>query len=295
MALRPLSRLDAFTFPPGTFDVRTFEVRTRIDDEKVGTVDDVLVDEHGKARYLDVDLGLLRKHVLLPVGQARVDASDDLVWVTGMAKEQFKDIPEWSHDTDRLDVAYESKLGRAYAEIYTEDRYYDRPAYNAAWWHGTNNEPAATPDIGNTRARLRRLSELEGYDVADDHTDPRGWSVQSADGSSIGRVDELIVEPAAMKARYLDVQLDTAQLGLDGEERHVLVPVGYADLDTDDDRVRLNVVRASDLLELPAHTGQIERSYEDTLNERYDSGLTGENRYTHPIFRIDGFYGGRRG
>ncbi|MGH7504196.1 MAG: PRC-barrel domain-containing protein [Longimicrobiales bacterium] len=292
MALRPLSRLTKFSFAPGTFDVRAFEVRTLADDEDVGTVDDVLVDENGNARYMDIDVGVFRKHVLLPVGQARVDADDDIVWVTGMTRAQLKDIPEWHHDTDLLDVGYESRLGRAYSDTYRDDRYYDRPEYNATWWHGTEREPPASADVGTRRARLRRLSELDDYEVADDDPDPRGWDVQSADGRSIGRVDELIVEPAAMKARYLDVELDASALELDGN-RHVLIPVGFAELDPDDDRVKLNTVRSSDLATLPAHTGAIERSYEDTLNERYAGGLTSENRYAHPMYRVDIFYGAR--
>lgn len=49
-----------------------------------------------------------------------------------------------------------------------------------------------------------RMSELGDYRVSDEDPDPRGWSVVGRDGATIGRVEDLIVDTAAMKVRYLD-------------------------------------------------------------------------------------------
>jgi hypothetical protein len=86
-------------------------------------------------------------------------------------------------------------------------------------------------DEGSTREpdRLTPLSELNGYTVAADDPDPRGWDVVTREGQRIGRVDELIVDPAAERARYLDVYLDQSAVG----NRHVLVPTDAVRIEGD--------------------------------------------------------------
>lgn len=93
MPLLPLSRRPEYTFPEGTYDVRGWPVRTRADGEKAGVVHDLLVDLDGTPRYLDVDLGRFRKHVLLPVANARADREAKLVWVPGFTRDQFREGP----------------------------------------------------------------------------------------------------------------------------------------------------------------------------------------------------------
>lgn len=291
MALRPISKAEDVRLPEGSYDVRGWEVRTSIDDEKVGKVHDVLIDERGRARYLDIDLGIFKKHVLLPIGQAQADAREDAVWVPGMSKDSFEAIPEWDHETTRLNAEYESSLGTAYAGAYGTERYYERPEYSATWWRGRETEPAEA-DVGTTHSRLRSLSELDDYEVADDDPDPRGWRVDAADGRKVGEVQELIVDAAAMKVRYLDVELDTSELGLSDRDRHVLVPVGFVRLDDRNDRVLLDAFTSSQVIEMPRHaeTGQIDRTYEDSLRTRYDNEFRGERRYEHPRYRSERFY-----
>ena len=71
-----------------------------------------------------------------------------------------------------------------------------------------------------TTPRLARLDDLDDVRIAEGDPDPRGWDVLAADGRAVGRVDTLIADTAAMKVRYLDVELDEKALGLE-EERHV--------------------------------------------------------------------------
>ena len=77
---------------------------------------------------------------------------------------------------------------------------------------------------------LRRLGELRDYKVAKDDPDVRGWGVQTRDGRAIGDVDELIVDPDALKVRYLEVDLDREGLGL-RDSRRVSIPVESAEID----------------------------------------------------------------
>ena len=112
--------------------------------------------------------------------------------------------------------------------------------------------------------RIARLGELDDYRVADGEPDIRGWDVRTATGQHVGRVEELIVDIDAMKARYLDVKLDREAVGLP-EDRHVLVPVGTARLDDDHDDV---IIRESavDLRDAPPYDARaLSPEYEATV------------------------------
>lgn len=77
---------------------------------------------------------------------------------------------------------------------------------------------------------LRRLGELRDFKVASDDPDPRGWGVRTRDGRVLGDVEELIVDPDALKVRYLEVDLDREALGL-SDSRRVSIPVESAEID----------------------------------------------------------------
>lgn len=212
-----------------------------------------------------------------------------------------------------------------------------------------------------TENRLASLDGLSGYKVAEGDPDVRGWDVIGRDGRRIGEVDDLLVDTAALKVRYLEVRLDrrlvvgeeegTGSLGapedarptgattlrgsaipeLDsmrdspddgvighvaapevaggernvptasiaeslirgtlsdvenrmtadhhlGEqpyagERHILVPIGRARLDTDEDRVVVETLTAERAAELPPYEhGALEQGYEERI--RYAFGAT---------------------
>jgi uncharacterized protein (TIGR02271 family) len=52
---------------------------------------------------------------------------------------------------------------------------------------------------------LVRLSEVDDLEIADDDVNPTGWAVYAGD-DAIGYVTDLLVDDAAMKVRYLEVQ-----------------------------------------------------------------------------------------
>jgi photosynthetic reaction center H subunit len=150
------------------------------------------------------------------------------------------------------------------------------------------------------RERIVSLEEAGDFRVADGDPDVRGWDVLSADGRRIGEVDDLLIDTAAMKVRYLDVEIDDDLLGSD-RDRHVLVPVGYARLDRDDNRVRVESLETSDVSNLPAYRSEpITREYEDQVrsgfDREYDAGRRAESSdyYDDPLFDDRRFYDARR-
>jgi len=104
---------DAF----GGDDIKGFDVYADRDNEKVGSVKNILVDESGRFRYLIVDTGfwIFGKQVLLPVGRIRIDLGDRCIYAVGFTKEQAQALPEFSEDL-RVDYDYEEQVRGVYRD-----------------------------------------------------------------------------------------------------------------------------------------------------------------------------------
>jgi uncharacterized protein (TIGR02271 family) len=130
MSYSSISQHQSARFPNELADVRGFEVRTRDDDDKVGRVEDLVCTADGRIHYLDVDLGgfFNPRHVALPIGTAQVDRERDVVWITGMSKDQIKDLPDYDGDASHIDGAYEGRVrslaGRDDATLFDQGRFY---------------------------------------------------------------------------------------------------------------------------------------------------------------------------
>ena len=276
--LRSLSEHSDIRFGEESYDVRNWSVRTATDNSEVGTVHDVLLDEDGRTRYLDIDVG--GRHVLMPSGNTRVDPTDEVVHVPGLSREGMGTLPEYDQEPSSITPEYSRSLNTAYDEAYSSEHYYDRADY-ATGWGGRSGETAGAE--GRTGSgTLARLDELDDIEVASHDPDPRGWQVVDSDGHRVGRVDHVIGDTAAMKARYLTVEVDD-DLATD---RHVLVPVGHVDLDTDNQRVLSRALHRDRIADVPAYEGgSIDRDYENRLRHHYDRLYTGGNSFDHPRYR----------
>lgn len=89
--------------------------------EKVGSVDDLLVDEtSGQFRYLVINTGawIFGKKVLLPIGRASIDNSNQRVSVPGLTKEQVERLPEFTSE-GAVDYDYEEQVRGSYRSVGT--------------------------------------------------------------------------------------------------------------------------------------------------------------------------------
>jgi uncharacterized protein (TIGR02271 family) len=57
----------------------------------------------------------------------------------------------------------------------------------------------------NLGENMKPMSELPDYKVEPGDPDPRGWTVTTNDGRTVGRVEDLVIDTSAMKVRYLIV------------------------------------------------------------------------------------------
>lgn len=140
--------------------------------------------------------------------------------------------------------------------------------------------------------RVVPLGQLDDFTVAEGDPDVRGWEVLASDGRKIGEVDELLVDARAMKVRYLDVDVDGALAGRDGE-RHVLIPIGYARLDREGTRVLVDGLASADVGGVPAYDqGPLTREYESSVRRSFRGDEAAEDDfYAGDAFDDARFYG----
>lgn len=91
------------------------DVYSDVQEEKIGSITDILVDESGHFRYFVVDLGfwIFGKTILLPVGRSRIDYQSQRVYTNGLTKEQATHLPSYQHlETKGYD--YEEQVRTTY-------------------------------------------------------------------------------------------------------------------------------------------------------------------------------------
>lgn len=161
---------------------------------------------------------------------------------------------------------------------------------------GTTSDTRSARD-SDEYGRVAPLDELSDFEVADGEPDIKGWKVHSSDGRDVGKVKGLIADTNAMKVRYLEVDLDKKELRLD-DSRHVLIPIGAARLNDDDDVVLINRP-ATDFATLPEyHKNDFNRDYEDRLRSTWGSsagsaaGSASATSSGRSSSKSDDYYGG---
>lgn len=99
----------------GGYDIKELDVYSDVNNEKIGTINDLLVDEQGRFRYFIVDLGFwgFGKKVLLPVGRAQVDNDGRHVHAIGFTKAQAENLPEFNESL-KIDNRYEEQVRGVY-------------------------------------------------------------------------------------------------------------------------------------------------------------------------------------
>ncbi|MDY7022423.1 MAG: DUF2382 domain-containing protein [Cyanobacteriota bacterium] len=97
-------------------DFKDYSVYSGTSDEKIGSVEDALVDEAGRIRYFVIDTGfwIFGKKVLLPVGRARIDFNDKRLYALGLtSKDQAEALPKYDSDMT-VDYDYEERVRQGY-------------------------------------------------------------------------------------------------------------------------------------------------------------------------------------
>lgn len=147
----------------------------------------------------------------------------------------------------------------------------------------------------------RRLQELDRSDFSIIEGDPdiRGWDVNLSSGHKVGEVAELIIDAQIRKVRYMIVDLKN-EAGFNLKERKVLIPVGLAELDKEEDDVLLPNVKADHLHQLPVYNedaltpekeAEICKALGFESKGKPEAGADNDAQfYEHDYFNIDNLY-----
>ena len=137
---------------------------------------------------------------------------------------------------------------------------------------------------------LRRLRDLPDFEVATGQPDVRGWTVRGADGKPLGQVHELIIDPEALKVRYLDVELDPRN-ARSPHETHILLPIGVANLDPEADNVFVPGLNQLTVKDYPPYIElQITRQYEEAMLRALGKAPVEGDFYARHSYDAGAFY-----
>jgi len=83
--------------------------------DKIGSVDDLLVDDTGKIRYLIINTGtwILGKKVLLPIGRSRIDYKGHRITAEGLTRSQAEALPQYDGNMP-VDYEHEEQVRNVY-------------------------------------------------------------------------------------------------------------------------------------------------------------------------------------
>ncbi len=99
----------------GDHDILSYSLYAGGNQDKVGSIDDLLVDDEGRFRYLVINTGawIFGKKVLLPIGQTRIDYSQKRVYADSLSQSQVENLPEYDANAV-LDQDYEERVRGVY-------------------------------------------------------------------------------------------------------------------------------------------------------------------------------------
>jgi sporulation protein YlmC with PRC-barrel domain len=213
-----------------TRDLAGWDVTDR-EGTKIGDLSDLLIGSDGRVRFLAVNLGLFRKHVLVPASAVEWGRTQVLV-VTPWTAAEVKELPAYDDGIPLTEGVLE-EMTRAHP------RYY-------------GGEPLDFDDGGDPR--ILPLREAREFRLPKGAPDVTGWTVFAGDNERVGTVAGMLVDPVAMKIRYLAVDLADDLFNLK-EDRHVLIPLESVELRERGQDVWVRDIGSAEIATLPAYTG----------------------------------------
>lgn len=250
-----------------------------VNDLRVGHVFGVLTEAAtGLVRFLDVEVDGRSRHVLIPVGHARLECvlGQRRIRLRAASVEDLEDVP--SYQGERASIELARSMATLYGRLFRGARYYAHPAYDHRGLYAGDHPIVREEELPAAALDLLRLSDAKEFQVAPGESDVRGWAFECA-GESCGRVRDLIIDPKADQVRYLEVELP------DGGTR--LLPIGYVELEPEKS-VLAPGLSTADVHALPSFAGlPLERAQEIALLSEIERALDARN----PFLRVD--YSGR--
>ncbi len=184
--------------------------------DKIGSVDNLLVDETGNFRYFVINTGVwvFGKKVLLPIGRARISYQDHRIYADNLNRSQIENLPEYD-ESATVDASHEEKVRGVY-----------RPG-NAA----PGNVPVDTAAGNAPRGRAATAAPGGAASSQSDYAydrDPDLYGMNDRDHQNLRLYEErLIANKARQKTGEVSVgkhvETETARVSVPVEKERVVV------------------------------------------------------------------------
>jgi hypothetical protein len=245
----------------------------------IGETYGVLCDaESGLVRFFDISLDGRDRHVLIPVGHARIEKHRGLMRLRLRAAtgNELDDIPAYEPHVAWHEDSFQNELLDAFGRLFKGQRYYAHPAYDHTGLYAGMHPLLREGLAPFTSTGLCRLSAAREFRVADGEPNIKGWGVLGPNDERTGCVTDLVIDADAEQVRYIVVRRET-------DDKDVLVPIGYAEVKNGSIRTPFSI---EDLLELPVFSeDKLDRSEEIALRLALDTILRGPRRYQRADFK----------
>lgn len=189
--------------------------------DKIGSVDDLLVDEEGRFRYLVINTGawIFGKKVLMPIARARIDYNDRRIYADSLTREQVENLPEYNPDAT-ADYDYEEQVRGVYRP--TTGTATSATTSSTASPLDTNTSLNTTPGLNNTTNRDVAMSG-RNYDRNSYRYDydPDLYNMNDRDHQTLRLYEERLI---AGKTRQKTGEVAIGK-HVESETQHVSVPV----------------------------------------------------------------------
>ncbi len=207
-------------------DIKGLDVHAGKTGEKIGTIDNALVDDSGRIRYFVIETGfwIFGKKVLLPVGYCQIDDRAKRIYATGILnRKQVEELPEY-HDNTRIDRRYEEKVREGYLNP-TANQEIARTTYMAPL------ETSAPLDMDDLNVRSKVVSQERHPNPDDSYNyqgEPSVYDLNSRDHQTLKLYEEKLV---ANKKRFQTgevvvskhVETETARVSLPLKKERVVI------------------------------------------------------------------------
>jgi len=248
------------------------------DDLRIGHVFGVLSDaDTGLMRFLDVALEAEPRHILVPIGHARVvrPFGKPRLRLRAASVGDLEEIPTYHAGDDAFEEARRGEVLAAHGRLFRGDRYYAHPAYDHRGLYAGAHPIARVRESPPGIRPLSLLRDSE-FDIAQDQPDVIGWSVFTGAGEEVGSIEDLVIDPNAEEVRYVVVALASGT--------SVLLPIGYVEIDPVARTVIVPGLEAADFNAIPPFEGlPLTRVQETALREILETLLDARN----PFLRVD--------
>jgi uncharacterized protein (TIGR02271 family) len=209
-------------------DIHGFSVYAEGTNEKIGSVDELLVDEEGNFRYLVVDLGfwIFGKKVLLPIGRTRINFQEQRIYALGMSKEQAENLPEFSENMT-VDYEYEERVRGVYRPQVTHFLDSSTPANTSVPLDAPSSTTVSNPSVLRPNVDQNNASSYtrESYSY---QQEPSLYGLSEQDHQNLRLYEErLIASKRRQKTGEVvvgkHVETETARVSVPVERERVVI------------------------------------------------------------------------